>query len=221
MSTKTRRMIGIVSTLFMAALTLYFYPRLPEEILSSIRIRNGVERYEMGPKYSLWIFAGLNLLFAGMFEVLPKIDPRKRNFGKYERSYNVFCAFLHGYLAVFLAAWIYLNLHPDAFSVGTFTFIMIGSAFILAGNVLPKFKSNFHSGFKTPWALSSEENWRRTNRLAGKLMFLCGLFCVIGSLFLPFRFMYRAAFLLLMLALGIPYVMSYLWWRAEKGGRGK
>ena len=37
--------------------------------------------------------------------------------------------------------------------------------------IVPKIKSNFSTGFKTPWALSSEEVWNKTQRLGGRLFY--------------------------------------------------
>jgi len=53
---------------------------------------------------------------------------------------------------------------------------------IVVGNVLSKTERNFFIGIRLPWTLASEENWRATHRLAGKLMVIFGLL-LLGSAF--------------------------------------
>lgn len=58
------------------------------------------------------------------------------------------------------------NFRPGTVNIPLVITIAIGILFLFIGNELPKVKSNFFMGIRTPWALCSEENWRRTHRLA-------------------------------------------------------
>jgi len=55
------------------------------------------------------------------------------------------------------------------------TAILVGALFIVLGNYMPKCRQTYTMGIRLPWTLSSEENWRRTHRLAGKLYTLAGI----------------------------------------------
>lgn len=44
-------------------------------------------------------------------------------------------------------------------------------------------KRNWFVGVRTPWTLSNDEVWEKTNRLAGRLFQLAGLIALIGLLF--------------------------------------
>lgn len=57
--------------------------------------------------------------------------------------------------------------------------VFIGIIFILFGNYLPKSKVNYTIGFKLPWTLDNEENWNKTNHLAGYLMIIIGVVMLI------------------------------------------
>jgi immunity protein, SdpI family len=61
----------------------------------------------------------------------------------------------------------------------------IGLALVVMGNYLPKVKSNWFVGVRTPWTLSSEASWRQTHRLAGWLFTLGGLLTFITALVRP------------------------------------
>ncbi len=52
---------------------------------------------------------------------------------------------------------------------------LIPALLMLMGNFLPRVRPNYFAGLRTPWTLSSETVWRRTNRLGGKLLFYGGL----------------------------------------------
>ena len=58
----------------------------------------------------------------------------------------------------------------------------IGTLFIVMGNVLATARSTFLFGVRTPWTLSSERAWDRTNRLVGRLFVLAGLTLVALTL---------------------------------------
>lgn len=61
--------------------------------------------------------------------------------------------------------------------------ILIGLMFMLLGNFLPKVPRNFFVGIRTPWSISSEDNWNRTHRVGGRTFLLGGfLMVVIGVL---------------------------------------
>ena len=68
---------------------------------------------------------------------------------------------------------------PGHISVGKIVTLAIGVLFMFIGNIMPKIKSNFYLGIKTPWTLSDEEIWLRTHRFAGKTMFAAGAAAVI------------------------------------------
>jgi uncharacterized membrane protein len=45
--------------------------------------------------------------------------------------------------------------------------MLVGGLIMLIGLVLPKLRSNWFAGIRTPWTLSSERVWHLTHRLAG------------------------------------------------------
>jgi len=47
-----------------------------------------------------------------------------------------------------------------------------------------KIKMNWFVGIKTPWTLSSEENWNKTHRFGGKMFILAGILMMVQN-FLP------------------------------------
>lgn len=66
--------------------------------------------------------------------------------------------------------------------LGNLSNVVMGIFFIIIGNYMPKCRRNYTLGIKTPWTLSSEENWNRTHRLSGWLFILAGVLTLISVL---------------------------------------
>ena len=101
--------------------------------------------------------------------------------------------------------------------VGTVAPVFVGLLFLILGNYLPKIRRNRTMGIKLPWTLASEENWTRTHRAAGFTWVAAGLLMVVSAFWQlhgP-----TVTVVLLALAVGIPVLYSYLYYRRhEKGG---
>jgi uncharacterized membrane protein len=115
-------------------------------------------------------------------------------------------------------------------TVGGFTFgwrvnagrtpmIGIGVLFMVLGNYLPRIRSNWWMGIRTPWTLESETVWRETHRLGGRTFVVSGAVATLASLLLQ----PPASVFVTMAALGVgglvPVVYSYVIWKREHAGR--
>ena len=68
-------------------------------------------------------------------------------------------------------------------NMGMAVSVFIGLLMIGMGNYLPKSKQSYTMGVKLPWTLNSEENWNRTNRLAGWMWMAGGILLVVNGAF--------------------------------------
>ena len=84
--------------------------------------------------------------------------------------------------------------------------VFIGLLFMIIGNYLPKCKQNYTIGIKIPWTLSSEENWNKTHRFAGRLWFVCGLIIMLTG-FLGGFWIFFGIVLLMVFP---PFIYSYI-----------
>ena len=90
--------------------------------------------------------------------------------------------------------------------------------FIALGNQMAKFRSNFFIGVKTPWALSSEAVWQKSQRLGGKTFFFDGIALLIASIFLTGKPLFWFMMGLVIVISCVPTAMSYVWFQKEKKG---
>ncbi len=104
-------------------------------------------------------------------------------------------------------------------AVGRVVPIAIGGLFLLLGRLLPRFRSNFFFGIRTPWTLSSDAVWQRTHRAGGVVMVLIGASLVLAGAVGTERWLY--------VALGggvammsVVLVYSYALWREEQAKKG-
>lgn len=96
--------------------------------------------------------------------------------------------------------------------VEVITPLLVGVVFIVLGNYMPKVKQNYTIGIKVPWALHSEENWRRTHRLGGWMFMLSGVAMIIAG-FAGTELAIGLTLGALVAAAVVPVVYSYLLYR--------
>jgi uncharacterized membrane protein len=148
-----------------------------------------------------------------LMRFLPRIDPRRANYEKMADVYDFVIALLAtimlGIHAVVLAAGLGHRIPID-----TLVPAFIGLLFILLGNVLPRARSNWWFGVRTPWTLSSDLVWAKTHRIAGFCFVVAGLVLMATPL-LPVPLRTGALLGGIMIAVAIPITYSYFAWREE------
>jgi uncharacterized membrane protein len=65
----------------------------------------------------------------------------------------------------------------------SFTAWGVAAFFIVVGNVFGKTERNFYIGYRIPWTLASNANWKATHRMAGRIMVISGVLLAVISLF--------------------------------------
>jgi uncharacterized membrane protein len=210
------RWFGLVVTALAAAVSVWAYPRLPETVATHWNLQGTPDGYSS----RLWAVAMMPLLtlgLTGLFNVLPKVDPRRENYAKFLDSYwliaNAVLVFTGVADALILANGLGYTVQVDRLLP-----LGVGLLFAFLGNYLTRVEPNWFVGIRTPWTLSSDAVWRKTHRTAGWLFVVGGLVIAAGA-FAP-----RGVFLPLFVATivlvaGIPVVQSYILWKREQNGR--
>jgi uncharacterized membrane protein len=159
----------------------------------------------------IMLLTGLVLAFA------PSLDPRKANIETGRRAYLatwlgaiILQTLVHGGIARMMAAG------PGATSGEFVRWVIAGAGllFILIGNYLPKTRSSFFFGIRTPWTLSSDIAWEKTHRFAGPLFMLAGAIGIAGAFLLNGIWLALQLSALVLIAATISVVYSYFAWRS-------
>lgn len=214
----TRKWLGPALIVISAIVVLLIYDRLPEQVPTHWGF--GGEIDEWGPRFP-YAFLG-PLVAAAIWILLPvlrRIDPRRRNYERFDETFwlllNVITMgmlYLHG-LTIAVALGYALNA-SRAMLFG------VGLLFAALGNYLPRLRSNWWMGIRTPWTLDSEAVWQRTHRLGGRTFVIGGLLCMIAA-FLPWGLAPWVSMGAIAFAALTPLVYSYVTWRRERGGEAQ
>lgn len=210
---KTKRsvILYLLLSLLPLALIAVFYSSLPQQIPLNWGF-NGTVTY--GSKIQIWLIGGLSFAIGLLFLVLPKIDPRKKNYEKFTDSYTSFCIVFQLFMLLIVGIVLVESFHPGTLSVENIVIGAVGLLFVFLGNIMPKFKNNYFIGFRTPWSLSNPDVWNKTQRLGGYCFCITGIICLLLTV-APFSSEVRLGILLGALAVTciLPTVMSCYWFQ--------
>jgi len=210
------RWFGLVVAALGAVVSVWAYGRLPETVATHWNLQGTPDGFSS----RIWAVVLMPLVTVGLtslFNVLPRVDPRRENYAKFLDSYwlianaiLVFTGVVHGLI---LANGLGYTVQVDRLlPVG------VGLLFVFLGNYLTRVEPNWFIGVRTPWTLSSDTVWRKVHRTAGWLFVIAGIVIAAGA-FAP-----RSAFMPLFVvtivaAAGIPVAQSYVLWKREQHDR--
>lgn len=183
---KKTEIVIIVLVLLSFAAGIYFYPQMPERIASHWDMQGNANGY-LPRFWGVFLMPFILVIIAAVFLAIPRIDPLKSNIQKFRNKYDNFAIVFLLFMCMVYAQIILWNLgiqiKPNAvYPVG------IGILLYFAGVLCEKSRRNWFIGIRTPWTLSSDKVWEKTNRLGGKLFKLSGAISIIGTLFPDYAF---------------------------------
>ena len=137
-----------------------------------------------------------------------KIDPKK----KYTANSSVILSKIAVMMVILLCAVclliFYWTLKGKVEGMPVF-FCGISLFFAYLGNLMHSIKPNYFVGYRLPWTLENEENWRKTHHLASKIWFFGGLLLAVISLLINMPFLIIIFMITLFVISLIPVVYSY------------
>lgn len=92
----------------------------------------------------------------------------------------------------------------------------MGLFFAYMGNLMYSIKPNYFAGFRVPWALENEDNWRLTHHLASKIWFFGGLVMAVAALLFSLKILIIIFIVALFIMTIIPVIYSYNLYRKMK-----
>jgi uncharacterized membrane protein len=185
---------------------LFFYGRMPEIVPLHWNWKGQIDRY--GSKGSLLLMGGLPLLLVFILSFLPKIDPRRESYERHSKAYSIFLLYITLFLCLISLTVFGVSLgYP--LNVPQIVRILVGLLLIGFGNYLGQVRPNYFFGIRTPWALASERNWRKTQRFGAWVMVLSGFAFIIVPLVLG-TVGFVISLFLLFAGMAVVFVYSYL-----------
>lgn len=183
---KNKKLLFLMGLLCLVNLAghLYFYPSLPD----TVPIHWGFDGQPdgWGGKSSILFTASLPFAMLLLLAVLPRMDPKGKNFQRFQPVYRIFLILLTVFMCgvSWLSELTVYNVLPSGGSlVNTLVMGGLGLVLLVLGNYMPRIKQNYTFGCRTPWALNDEHNWNRTQRMGGIVFVVMGAVLLLVSVF--------------------------------------
>jgi uncharacterized membrane protein len=192
------------------------YPRLPDRIPTHWNLRGQPDGW--GGPAAAFLFPAIATGVAVLLHLLPRIDPRRAHWEKFGHEMGLIVNLVIG-----LAGWIEgVSLGAAlGWKIDMTRALLVGVGLFLAaiGNWLPRIRSNWWMGIRTPWTLESERVWRETHRVGGRVFVAAGLLVAAGA-FLPQPLVPVVSIAAIGAVALVPVVYSYVAWRRESRRAG-
>ena len=201
--------IGLILVSFLIG--AYLYPYMPEKMASHWDANGSVDGY-MPKLWGLFLLPVISAILFLVYMLIPKIDPLKGNIEKFRGHFDVFILLFFVFLFYVHMLTMLWNL-SYRFNIIQLLAPALGMIIYYAGVMTENAKQNWFIGVRTPWTLSSEVVWDKTNKLAGKLFKVAGVLAAMGLIFPIY-----AIFLILVpviLAAVYPIIYSYQKYQQE------
>ena len=205
----TLEVTGLIILSFI--LSIYFYPHVPEQMATHWNSQGEVDGY-MSKLWGLFFMPAVITGLTVMFLMIPRIDPKKENIEKFRKYYDRF-------IIIFILFMVAVHLQILLWNIGirinpnTLLPAGIGLLFYYTGSLMENAERNWFIGIRTPWTLSSDRVWRKTNRIGGKLFRLAGITATLGSFFTGFAVIF--VILPALFVAGFTVVYSYVEYQKE------
>ena len=205
-------LLAIVAAFILSAV---FYSQLPDPMPIHWNSAGQADNYAprlIGAFLLPIIMIALYLLLL----LIPSIDPRRKNIERFHETYVLLRNGILLFMAYIHIVVLYSVLSNQQTLVVGFIVGGQGILFMLIGNYMPRMRSNWFMGIRTPWTLSSDSVWRKTHRLGGRLFILAGLLMLLTAFLRPELTIFVIVLAVLLASL-VPIIYSYLLYKQEQG----
>jgi uncharacterized membrane protein len=151
------------------------------------------------------------LLVAGLLA----LDPRKDHIAASMPALRTVLVGIAGFLGFVHALMLHAMLGNGTLPERAM-FVAMGALFVAIGSALPKLKSNWFAGIRTPWTLQSEGVWERTHRIGGRAFIASGVVVALAGLLLPSAWALGLSIAAILVGSIVPVVLSYVYWKEER-----
>jgi uncharacterized membrane protein len=210
------RWLGTAVAAAMWAFALAVYARLPDSIPSHWSLQGEVDGWMDKPAGPL-MHPLIATALLGVLWFLPRIDPRRENVERFAEDRGLLVNLIILFMAVVQVATLGYALGWPV-QVDRVILAAVGLLFVGLGNYLPRIRSNWFMGIRTPWTMDNERVWRATHRVGGRTFVAAGLVMALAAL-LPDPARAWATGGAIAVAVVVPLVYSYVAYRRDLAGR--
>lgn len=179
---------------------------LPDQIPIHFDSAGNANQYS-SKYFSVFFIPLMNLFVVLSVSGILKISPRKYSAQNSQTALSMLNTAVTLFFSVLYFAMIKEATEPNQWMYRALP-IGLSLLTLVMGNYFGKIEKNFVVGFRIPWTLASDENWKQTHRFAGKAYVTAGVVSLVISFIYPSLFISVGALLLATLS-GVIYSYRY------------
>jgi uncharacterized membrane protein len=215
---------GLLSLIFILlpfGYAVYLYPSLGDQIPIHFNIEGKADGW--ASRNSIFIMPVI-MGFVSFFTFLlltniEKFDP-KASATNIKDTLSPVAIFISGSLCALTLVVLYGISHQHT-PIDQLLFGVLGLLFIGLGYYMPNMKQNYFAGYKLPWTLENEENWKKTHGLAGKFWLVGGSIQVLAAILLRGEILFYIFMTITVLISLFPILYSYSIFKKNKQSASK
>jgi uncharacterized membrane protein len=173
-------LVSLAALVLAVAVTLAVYDRLPDPMATHFDL-HGTPNGWMPRPMGAWFMPVLGAGLWAFMRLAPRILPVAERKRVTDSSMALVAAITIAFLAAIHVLLLRVAIVPGA-SITEGVWLAMGALWIALGLVLPRLRRNAIVGVRTPWTLTSDENWARTQRVAGYAMVGGGIVALVAAL---------------------------------------
>jgi len=167
----------------------------------------------------IYITCGLGVGIYLIMLVIPIIDPRIIKYqsgfnNKFRYYYNI--RFIITFFIALITTFLIYSSNGGSFKNPNIHLLIIGTIFAILGIIMKTIEPNNFIGMRTPWAMESDYNWKKTHQLASPIWFWGGIILDACPFISPHKpvtpFIVLGIVAILVI---VPFVYSYIVYRKE------
>lgn len=203
---KKQLVLQAILTVVMLVIWVLFYPKLPDTLPAHWDINGNIDRFAQ-KSLVMCMLIGLLLLSTMLYVIVPLIDPKRKSYIYSLKNYNRIQLITFIFFFILNLMILYTGFHQNI-SSPKMVYFFIGALFLFLGNYSASLKQNFFIGIRTPWTLSDENVWNKTNRKGAQLLVISGILICLGG-FLPGKIPSVITAICIMIMIVFPFLYSY------------
>lgn len=196
--------------------TAYIYPQLPATIPTHFNIHGQPDKFS--EKNDIWLITGImggtSLFTYLLISFITAIDPKKTAAQSPALVKKI--AFTVVIFLSCISIGIVRSTVAQKFEAGKLILPLTGLFFAVMGNYMHSIKPNYFIGFRTPWTLENEDNWRKTHQLVAKLWVPGGILITLATLLAPLEAGIICMLVILIPMVVIPAIFSYRYFKKHR-----